>query len=85
MGIVYYLSTTLMRILLQNCKNFLYYAVDGSWTQHADHALDFKSSVRALEFCRDQRPPDVQIVLKFNDDTYDIDFPVSQGCKEASG
>ena len=73
-----------MRILLQNCKNFLYYATDGSWTQNPDHALDFKSSVRALEFCRDQRPADVQIVLKFDDGAYDMDFPISERCKEPS-
>jgi hypothetical protein len=73
-----------MRILLQNCKNHFYYRADGAWTPHPDEALDFESSVRALDFCRLHRPSNVQIILKFPNDRYDIDFPVSEACKKTS-
>ena len=71
-----------MRVLLQNCKNLLYYRQDGGWTKDPDEALDFERGVQALDFCRRHRPADVQIVLRFSDKAYDIDFPISDECKK---
>jgi hypothetical protein len=71
-----------MRVLLQNCKNHLYYRADGTWTPDADEARDFEKGVEALEFCRMHHPADVQIVLRFSNSAYDIDFPVSDECKQ---
>ena len=73
-----------MKVLLQNCKTLEFYTSDGSWSPNSDEALDFGASARVLEFCQLHHPPDVQIVLKFTNARYDLQFPVTDGCRNES-
>jgi hypothetical protein len=74
-------STSKMRILIQNCKNRRFYRADGAWVVDSAQALNFESSINALEFCRHFRANDVQIIMKFTDSRYDLSVPVSEGCR----
>ena len=65
-----------MRILLQHVITGLYLTEVGGWTRSGDEALDFVSSSSALDFCRGNRMTDVQLVLKFQEQQYDIVLPV---------
>jgi hypothetical protein len=65
-----------MRILLQQKETGLYFKDVGSWTCDTGEAMDFVSSTAAIEFCLLNRLPDVQLVLKFEEQQYDIVLPV---------
>jgi len=65
-----------MRILLQQKKSGLYLKEAGDWTSDATEAIDFLSSTRAIDFCVANRVSDVQLVLKFEEQLYDIVLPV---------
>lgn len=65
-----------MRILLQKKESGLYLQSDGSWTRNASEAMDFLSSTRAIEYCADRRIAGVQLVLKFEQQLYDIVLPM---------
>ncbi len=66
----------LMRILLQQKETGLYFKDVGSWTRDTRDAMDFVSSTAAIEFCMVNRLPGVQLVLKFEEQQYDIVLPV---------
>ena len=57
----------------------------GSWTQRADGAVAFASSVAALQFCLKNHLENVQIVLKFQRDEFDIRLPVRTGPAPRTG
>ena len=74
-----------MKILLQDCRTLEFYHSDETWKPSAKTAHDFGSSVQALEFCRKcPSEREFQIVLKFDDDRYDLDFPATEGCKQVA-
>jgi hypothetical protein len=68
-----------MRILLQQKNTGLYFKRLGEWTVNAAEATDFLGSTKALAFCTANKLSDVQLVLKFDDQHYDIVLPTTVG------
>lgn len=66
-----------MRILLQQKESGLYFKDVGVWTRQPADAMDFMSSTAAVDFCTLNRISDVQLVLKFEEQHYDIVLPVA--------
>jgi hypothetical protein len=64
-----------MKALLQQLGTGLYFLKQGEWTANYQEAYDFKSSVNARGFCLKQGLMSVQIVLKFDNEKYDIVLP----------
>jgi hypothetical protein len=64
-----------MRILLQQKDTGLYFRDINSWCADAWDAMDFVSSTKALEFCAVNQLEAVQVVLKFEDEKYEIVLP----------
>jgi hypothetical protein len=65
-----------MRILLQQKDSGLYLQNNGAWTRDAAEAMDFLSSTRAIDFCASHKISGVQLVLKFEEQHYDIVLPM---------
>jgi hypothetical protein len=65
-----------MRILLQQKETGQYFKDIGAWTREPGEAMDFLSSTSAIDFCVTNRISGVQIVLKFEEQRYDIVLPV---------
>jgi hypothetical protein len=65
-----------MKILLQQKESGLYFCDIGSWNPDPSEAMDFLSSTSAIDFCVANKISDVQIVLKFDEQRYDIVLPV---------
>lgn len=66
-----------MRILLQQKQSGEYFKDVGAWTRNATEAMDFLSSTKAIEFCVVNKVSGVQLVLKFDEQHYDIVVPMS--------
>ena len=65
-----------MRILLQQKETGLYFKDIESWTRTPPEAMDFLSSTAAIDFCVSNKLQGVQLVLKFEEEKYDIVLPV---------
>ena len=65
-----------MRILLQQKETGLYFKDVGSWVRHSAEGMDFLSSSAAIDFCVTNKLAGVQLVLKFEEQEYDIVLPV---------
>ncbi len=65
-----------MRILLQQKDTGLYFKDIEAWTRNIPEAMDFVSSTAAIDFCVANRLNGLQIVLKFDEQQYDIVMPV---------
>jgi hypothetical protein len=72
-------STQAMRIVLQQKQTGLYFKDVGAWVHTSAEAMDFVSSTAAIDFCTNNRLADVQLVLKFEEQQYDIVLPVRPG------
>ena len=68
-----------MRILLQQKDTGLYFKDVGTWSRDPADAMDFLSSSKAIEFCQMNKIADVQLVLKFEEQLYDIVLPMVAG------
>jgi hypothetical protein len=66
-----------MKVLLQNTKTRLYFREPDLWTSKSEKATEYRDTPTALRFCRQQFNADVQIVLKFDKEEYDIQLAVS--------
>ena len=66
----------LMRILLQQQSAGLYFKEAGAWTRDAGEAVDFLSSTKAIDYCVSNGISGVQLVLKFDEQLYDIVLPM---------
>lgn len=64
-----------MRIVLQQRDGSLYFKDIGSWTADPSDAMDFVSSTAVVEFCELNKIDGVQVVLKFEDEKYEIVLP----------
>ena len=73
-----------MRILLQQKETGLYFKDLDSWARHQTEAMDFVSSTAAMDFCKKNRINGVQMVLKFEEQAYELVLPVI-AAKETSG
>jgi len=67
-----------MRILLQQKDTALYVKGAGAWTNLSSEAMDFVSSSKAIAFSRLHKINDVQLVLKFEEQLYDIVLPMAR-------
>jgi hypothetical protein len=65
-----------MRILIQQKDSGLYFKDIGAWTRNPLEAMDFLSSTGAIDFCIVNKINRVQLVLKFEEQQYDIILPV---------
>jgi hypothetical protein len=68
-----------MRILIQQKETGLYFKDVGSSTRNPAEAMDFLSSTTAIDFCVMNKISSVQLVLKFEEQQYDIVLPVLTG------
>ena len=64
-----------MRVLIQNCDSLKFYADAGLWTDSAMNAMDFRGSVKALDYIQRHQIGRAQIVLKFEKDEFDVVLP----------
>jgi hypothetical protein len=74
-----------MRILLQQKETGLYFRDIGSWDPDPLEAMDFLSSTVAIDFCVANKISNVQLVLKFEEQRYDIVLPVQYQPQESPG
>jgi hypothetical protein len=65
-----------MRVLLQQKGTGLYYKDKDLWTHLPADAVDFLCSTKAIDFCVANRLSNVQLVLKFDQQSYDIVLPM---------
>jgi hypothetical protein len=65
-----------MRILLQHKETGLYFQDIDAWARTSSEAMDFVSSTAAIDFCVANKLAGVQLVLKFDEQKYDIVMPV---------
>jgi hypothetical protein len=65
-----------MRIVLQQKKTELYFNDIDSWVRNSADAMDFVSSTAAIDFCVTNKLNDVHLVLKFEEQKYDIVMPL---------
>lgn len=65
-----------MRICLQQKETGLYFKDIEQWVRTSAEAMDFTSSTAAIDFCVANKLRDVQLVLKFEEEKYDIVLPV---------
>jgi hypothetical protein len=65
-----------MKILLQQKESGLYFRDVDSWGPDPSEAMDFLSSTSAIDFCVANKISGVQLVLKFDEQRYDIVLPV---------
>ena len=65
-----------MRILLQNKQTGHYFRDIDAWVRDWATAMDFVSSTAAIDFCVTNKLNDVQLVLKFEEQRYDIVMPM---------
>jgi hypothetical protein len=68
-----------MRILIQQKETGLYFKDINAWTRESGEAMDFLSSTSAIDFCVTNKIAGVQLVLKFEEQHYDIVLPVIPG------
>ena len=66
-----------MRILLQQKNGSLYFKEGGLWTPDATEGREFPSSSKAIEYCMTNHLSGVQVVLKFEEQHYDIVMPLA--------
>jgi hypothetical protein len=64
-----------MRRLLQSINTGLYYQGPGAWTRDPGMACSFHRTSGAIECCLREGLPDMQVVLKFEDSSFDVRFP----------
>lgn len=74
-----------MRILLQHKVTGLYLTDTGGWSRLSSEALDFVSSTTALDFCAANALKDIQLVLKFQEEKFDIVLPPISDTVKSSG
>ena len=73
-----------MRILLQQKDTGLYFKDLDSWARQQSEAVDFVSSTAAMDFCKKNKISGVQMVLKFEEQAYELVLPVV-AARESSG
>ncbi len=68
-----------MRILLQQKETGLYFKEVGGWAHNPADAMDFVNSTKAIDFCATHKITGVQLVLKFEEQLYEIVMPMVTG------
>ncbi|MCC6822834.1 MAG: hypothetical protein IT579_19050 [Verrucomicrobia subdivision 3 bacterium] len=65
-----------MKVLLQDMESGFFFKAVGVTTRDTRSAMDFLSSSRAIDFCATQKLNGMQIVLRFDEQHYDIVLPM---------
>jgi hypothetical protein len=73
-----------MRILVQQKDSGLYLKGLNAWVRESLDAEDFVNSSAAIDFCARERLADVQLVLKFEGEEYEIVLPLQPTSAPAS-
>jgi hypothetical protein len=73
-----------MKVLLQQKESGLYVKERGVTTDNRAEAMDFLSSTQAIEFCAAHKITGMQIVLRFDDQHFDIVLPMGDNSKRPS-
>jgi hypothetical protein len=68
-----------MKVFVQHALSFQYLKRDFGWTTNCSDAMEFGTSLQAMEFCWRYNLSEIQVVLKFEDARYDIVLPASVG------
>jgi len=68
-----------MIVLLQNKESGHYLKDVGVTTDDRADAMDFLSSTQAIEFCAAHKVRGMQIVLRFDEQHFDIVLPMTMG------
>ena len=66
----------MMKVLLQHKESGLYLKDVGLTTPSSADAMDFLCSTQAIEFCSAHKIAGMQIVLRFDEQHYDIVLPM---------
>ena len=66
-----------MRVLIQQKDSGLYFQDIAAWTSDHQDAMDFVTSTRAIDFCVANKLSGVQLVLKFEEQEFDIVMPLT--------
>ncbi len=66
-----------MKVLLQHRESGLYLKEVGVTTGDRREALDFLSSTQAIKFCAANKISGMQIVLRFDEQHFDIVLPMT--------
>jgi hypothetical protein len=64
-----------MKVLIQNPLTLSYFENEQRWTHDPESALDFKDSRSAVRFCSEHDLLDMEIVLKFPQERFDVHMP----------
>ena len=73
-----------MKVLIQDPDTLCYYQSPGNWTSEPDEGLAFEDSHVAAQYCFEQGFDHAQVILKFEDEQYDVVLPVIKA-ERASG
>lgn len=65
-----------MKVLLQHKESGLYLRAVDAVTPNTLDAMEFLSSTQAIEFCAAHKISGMQIVLRFDEQHYDIVLPM---------
>jgi hypothetical protein len=69
-----------MKVLLQDCRTHRYLTQGNDWTHQTSEARNFENSEQALRTAHVRGLEHYQIVLKFEQDRYDVHLAKSAGC-----
>jgi hypothetical protein len=65
-----------MKVVVQNPLTLSYLQTPGTWTSDPEKAYSFHDSRSAIQFCLHNDMEDMQVVLKGEDDRFDVQVPV---------
>jgi hypothetical protein len=65
-----------MKVLIQNPLTLSYLENIGTWTSDPEKAYSFHDSRSAIQFCLHNDLDDMQVLLKSDDDRFDVQVPV---------
>ena len=72
-----------MKVLLQHKESGLYLKAAGVTTGDRVEAMDFLSSTQAMEFCAAHKITGMQIVLRFDEQHFDIVLPMTMNHRQS--
>lgn len=72
-----------MKVLLQHKQSGLYLKGVGATTPYRVEAMDFLSSTQAIEYCADHKITGMQIVLRFDEQRFDIVLPLRMAHRQS--
>ena len=67
-----------MQILLQDRQTKQFVKPDEQWTDNASDGLTFHTCGRAFAYCSKRNWFDMDVVLKFQNERYDVRLPINQ-------